>query len=700
MLPEGLQLGHYRLAYLLNNGGMGEVYLAEDLLLHRQVAIKVIHANLAYFSNAEAAQEAMHLFLREARAVAQLDHPHILPLYDSGETSIDGMPLMYMVMPLRQEGSLAEWLQDHPRQPFSPQEAAYILQQAAEALQHAHDHQIVHLDVKPANFLIRGRQGWHLDLQLADFGVAKLLTASGDENEIPRGTPAYVAPEQWEGHPGPATDQYALAVMIYELLTGDVPFWGTQEEVMHQHLYVRPQPPGEVNPYLPASVDAILLRALKKTPGERYPSVSAFARAFQRALHNNGAVYQTVVISPTEAQQGTYRTLLLPGRRRVSVDIPSGVVDGEVMKFKGLGENGYGGQLGSLILTVNVEPAEDIAALAQHGAIAKTTPAFKSKNPVGPGGPERRSSSSLTWWLLPLVFFLILGSGSLFYFTQVQAMNAAYEHATATVQTQQTALMFAQGATETTSANNDATAAAQGTVVARATATSRAATATTAAKTTATAIAVTTATARTTATAQAGAVQATAYATTASSGTLQFNDPLQDNGLGYRWDEMSVSGGGCAFVMNAAYHSSVSQTNTISPCFARATDYRSFFYQVNMKILKGDQGGLIFCADVASDTFYYFSVGGDGTYALEIYKNANVVGTLQKGKSMVIKQGLDQTNLLAVRVQGGRIDLYINMQQVASVTDSTLTHGQIGVVAEDIVHPTEVAFSNALVRTF
>src|SRR5947208_7149588 len=133
MLPEGQQLGHYRLAYLLKSGGMGEVYLAEDLLLHRQVAIKVIHANQAYFANAEAMREGMRLFLREARAVAQLDHPHILPLYDSGETSIKGVPLMYMVMPLRQEGSLAEWLQKHPEQPFSPQEVASMLQQAAEA---------------------------------------------------------------------------------------------------------------------------------------------------------------------------------------------------------------------------------------------------------------------------------------------------------------------------------------------------------------------------------------------------------------------------------------------------------------------------------------------------------------------------------------------------------------------------------------
>jgi hypothetical protein len=190
---------------------------------------------------------------------------------------------------------------------------------------------------------------------------------------------------------------------------------------------------------------------------------------------------------------------------------------------------------------------------------------------------------------------------------------------------------------------------------------------------------------------------ATAYATTTTEGTLQFNDPLQDNGLGYNWDEIKASGGGCVFT-NGTYHSSVMQTGIISPCFARATDYSNIFYQAQMQILKGDQGGLAFYADAASNTFYYFRVSKDGTYALEIYKNANPAGTLRKGSSVAVKVGLNQTNLLAVRVKGGKIDLYINMQLVASVNDTTLTHGQVGVVAEDVSHPTEVAFSNALVR--
>jgi hypothetical protein len=206
-----------------------------------------------------------------------------------------------------------------------------------------------------------------------------------------------------------------------------------------------------------------------------------------------------------------------------------------------------------------------------------------------------------------------------------------------------------------------------------------------------------TATAVTVATAQANQALANAYATTTAGGTLQFTDPLQDNGLGYSWDVTSTSGGGCAFTNNA-YHSSVMQTSTVSPCFARATNYANIFFQAQMQILNGDQGGLAFCADAVGNTFYYFRVSRDGTYALEIYKNGNPVSTLSKGNSSAINTVLNQINLLAVSVNGGKINLYINKQQVASVNDATLTHGQVGVVAEDVSHPTEVAFSNAVLR--
>jgi eukaryotic-like serine/threonine-protein kinase len=280
LLLEGSHLGRLRLLRLLGRGGMGEVYLAEDEQLRRQVAIKVIQTEYPD-------PEATRLFLREARAIAMLNHPHILPLFDFGEATIDATPLTYMVMPFCHEGTLAAWMQQRRNTALlSLQEVGLLVQQAASALQYAHTYQIVHQDVKPSNFLIRRREDLSSppDLLLADFGVAKSTSATATMSQSVRGTPAYMAPEQWEGTPVPATDQYALAILAYDLVTGHPPFQGGLGQVMYQHLHVRPQPPSQLNPRLPADVDTVLLHALAKRPEERFGSISAFARAFEQAL--------------------------------------------------------------------------------------------------------------------------------------------------------------------------------------------------------------------------------------------------------------------------------------------------------------------------------------------------------------------------------------------------------------------------------
>ena len=175
-----------------------------------------------------------------------LDHPHILALYDYGESRVNEATLTYMVMPYRPEGTLTSWLQRRGRaEPLSPQEVASLIDQAASALQHAHNRQIIHQDVKPANFLIQSDEEnpSRLNLQLADFGVAKFNSATASASQAVRGTPASMAPEQWEGHPVPATDQYALAVMAYELLAGRPPFQGGLSQVMFQHFNTPPPAP-------------------------------------------------------------------------------------------------------------------------------------------------------------------------------------------------------------------------------------------------------------------------------------------------------------------------------------------------------------------------------------------------------------------------------------------------------------------------
>jgi serine/threonine protein kinase len=287
MSLEGSQLGHYRITQFLKGGGMGEVYLAEDLALPRQVAIKVMKTEEALYPNSQTAQEAARLFQREMRAIAMLDHPNILTLHEAGEQNINREQVTYMVMPYCPAGSLADWIkQYHSASLLSPQEVAQLLTQAAEALQHAHDQRILHLDIKPQNFLVRRQQDPAVlpNLLLADFGVAKIANST-KMSGTPRGTYFYMAPEQLANHPVPASDQYALAIMTYELLTGRTPFEGALPQVIfYQHSQVPPDPPSTVNSSLPQVLDPVLLRALAKKPEERFASVREFSQAFAAAL--------------------------------------------------------------------------------------------------------------------------------------------------------------------------------------------------------------------------------------------------------------------------------------------------------------------------------------------------------------------------------------------------------------------------------
>jgi VCBS repeat-containing protein len=286
MALEGKQLGRYRIVRLLGSGGMGEVYLAEDPRINQQVAIKVVRAEQSPYPNAPADQKAARLFQREARAIVALDHPHILPLNDYGEEPQGKTSLIYLVMPYRPEGSLVDWVQQRYPERVPSEVVAHLVSQAAEAIQHAHDHQIIHMDVKPSNFLIRtnSKTPDRPDLLLADFGIAHIASATASTSQAIRGTPTYMAPEQCEGEAVLASDQYALAVLAYELLTGRPPFQGTSMRIMYQHVHTPPEPPSTYNPRLSTAVDDVLLTALAKRPEERFKSVTAFAVAFTNAV--------------------------------------------------------------------------------------------------------------------------------------------------------------------------------------------------------------------------------------------------------------------------------------------------------------------------------------------------------------------------------------------------------------------------------
>lgn len=216
MSLEGHQLGKYRLLSCIGEGGYGEVYLSEDTVLNRQVAIKVISSQ----RNSDKLREALRLFQQEVRAIAKLDHPYILPLYDYGEANVDKATSPYMVMPYCQEGTLETWFNQHKQKgPIPLGIISRFLIQAADALEHAHrtPEKIIHRDVKPSNFLIRKNieNPNCPDLLLADFGIARFMNTTDTPSRTLRGTLQYMAPEQWSGNPIFASDQYSLAILAY-----------------------------------------------------------------------------------------------------------------------------------------------------------------------------------------------------------------------------------------------------------------------------------------------------------------------------------------------------------------------------------------------------------------------------------------------------------------------------------------------------
>jgi serine/threonine protein kinase len=281
------QLGSYQLISQLGEGGMAQVYLARDVRLGREVAVKVLDRRLAERPGFR------ERFQREARLAAALDHPNIVPLYDFGETNV-----LYLVMPYLSGGSMQDMLH---RTPFEVSQVVTYGTQITDALEYAHQRNVVHRDVKPANILL------HADgrLMLSDFGLAKILDGSGrpaaPRNHPDAGTPEYMAPEQIEGRTDSRADIYAVGVVLYLLLTGHLPFTGsTSNAVMDSHLYRLPDPPRRLNRRVTPALETVVLRALAKHPDDRYQTASELGAALLAALVAGDAEPLSFVSGPSQ----------------------------------------------------------------------------------------------------------------------------------------------------------------------------------------------------------------------------------------------------------------------------------------------------------------------------------------------------------------------------------------------------------------
>ena len=279
------QIGNYRIEQFLGRGGFADVYLASHLHLKRQIAIKVLHLAIE--------GRERERFAQEAQIVVDLRHPHIITILDFGFD--DQTP--YLMMDYVSGGSLRA---KHPRGAQLPlaQVVAYT-RQAADALQYAHNHHIIHQDVKPENMLLSERG----ELILADFGLALIQeSAASLSTQNGAGTPCYMAPEQLRGKPCFASDQYALAICVYEWLCGTVPFRGAIPIVCNHHLHSLPPPLRQHVPDLASGVEDVVLKALSKEAKQRFPNVQAFTFALeQAALAEKPARAEAYMVSGGEA---------------------------------------------------------------------------------------------------------------------------------------------------------------------------------------------------------------------------------------------------------------------------------------------------------------------------------------------------------------------------------------------------------------
>ncbi len=307
----GQQLGTYRLLRVLGEGGFATVYLGEHVHLGTLAALKLLHLSFA--------PEDSEAFRKEAQLIARLEHPHIVRVLDYDVQA--GTP--FLVMSFASGGTLRTI---HPRGTVLPLPTVVdYVAQVAEALQYAHEQHVIHRDIKPENLLV----GAHHEVVLSDFGIAVLAQRSRSvSTQDVVGTAAYMAPEQFRGKPCFASDQYALAVVVYEWLVGERPFAGSFVELASQHLLTPPPALREKNEGISPAVERVVLTALAKEPAQRFKSVEDFAWALAQASQADiptgyppGAFHPSVVHRTTIASTVAVASML-PTVRRAEVAPP------------------------------------------------------------------------------------------------------------------------------------------------------------------------------------------------------------------------------------------------------------------------------------------------------------------------------------------------------------------------------------------
>ena len=621
---EGTSLGRYHLTRRLGRGGMSEVYLASDELMHREVAIKVVSSTHTDY---------IERFKREAEAIGRLQHDHILPAFDFGEQP----PWHYLVMPYVEHSTLLDVL---GKGPMSLEYAGELLQQIASGLQFAHDQGVIHRDIKPSNILLRDDHYAYL----ADFGLAKSVDDAGKVTQtgVLIGTPEFMAPELADGPARASSDIYALGILLYQMVTGKMPFSGdTPLAVYLKQMREQPILPSRVNPTIPHSIDLVIMRALEKDPRRRYHSPMELANAYINALaeskahppapyQNRPSLYETELIDTAPPPPPDYNAH--PVRSHSTPPLP-------IMEP---------------IIPVTLPPQQEKLVLpARNDEYARQTPVYPPIPPY-PTDPRRRRvsarksnrGSTIGLSMLIGLLFVILVGVILFAVYNKSGNTAAGKTPTAT----------ASGNTPSASASS----ASSPTV---------------------------------TPSPQPTPPDFEGTATAVTSNTPLLSDTLSSNSNG-SWS----NGAGCAF-QDGTYHVLVNQQNFLQPCTNADFTFTDGAIKVDLSLLLGSNAGIIF--RVNGDQFYDFEINNQGQYYFRRHDanaGGNYADLISPTGSTAIKPG-SATNTLLMIARGGDFLLYINGTFLQEVKDSHYSTGSIGFDAGTLpaLSSANASFSNLTV---
>lgn len=636
---EGSTLGRYQLLHRLGRGGMSEVYLAYDERMNRDVAIKVVAANHTGY---------LERFQREAEAIGRLNHDHILPAFDYGDEG----PWHYLVMPYIAHKTLRERLRHGP---LSLEDAGEMLLQIADALQFAHDNGILHRDIKPSNILLRDDHHAYL----ADFGLAKSIDDTGRLTGTGAliGTPEYMAPDLAEGPATTSSDIYALGILLYQMISGHVPFSAEEPITVYwKQVHEQPLPPSVFNPAIPRAVDTVVLKALEKKSHHRFQTALALAEAYLYALQTPfvaKSLSRPVTEERVSYVQQTYQEPVRRSRFRKVSSSATPNLEKRNRKRAAAQQQSERLILSDRPVVAHPTTPSFFRRRARVTPVAMTLPPLPMRqeheeaseihallHPSSPAAHARRShaeptgknmSIAVSIIALGLLFFIVLPMSYIYY-----VYSTSHPSTTTTI-------------TQAASANRQQAAAK--------------------------------ATADAQAQAQARASATAAVPSRAVSGTPLLTDSLASNQAN-RW---AVDGTHCLFT-DGAYHAVVTQTDFLQVCTLQGLSWSNMTIQVDATLITGNDVDVLLRAN--SDSFYDFGITNQGHFFFRRHDHpgGNYYDYLiPDTASSAIGTGL-QKNTLLVIANGSTFKLFINGVFVGEANDSTYSSGQL-LLASGAVSP-------------